>query len=271
MILDTEVIVACYQKPDYLRLVLQTVAQQEWPPASVCIADDGSGNAVQNAVEEFKDSHSQFAIRHVWQEDLGFRKNAILNQAILSSKLQYLIFIDNDCLMHPGFIRRHAELAKKHQFLTGSLIRLSSRVTRKLLTSGNVTWGDKRRLKGWRPRNYSEFLKSSPLNVKLMGVLDACSPVRTSWAGCNSSGFRDEILAVNGFDETMGYGGGDKEFGVRLKNSGVKGRHVRYSAPLYHMDHERGYIDEETLRKNREKIRRARWEKRVWAKHGIEQ
>jgi len=69
----------------------------------------------------------------------------------------------------------------------------------------------------------------------------------------------------------MGYGGGDKEFGVRLKNSGVKGRHVRYSAPIYHLDHERGYVDEDTLRINREKIKQARREKRIWAKHGIEQ
>ena len=269
--MDTEIIVACYKKPDYLQLVLQTIAQQEWPPASVCIADDGSGSAVQKVIQEFKELHPQLAVRHVWQEDLGFRKNAILNQAILSSELQYLIFIDNDCLLHPGFIKRHVELAKRQQFLTGSLIRLSSQLTMGLLTSGNVVWSEKGTLKGWTPRNYSEFLKSSPLHVKLMGVLDACSPIRTSWAGCNSSSFRDEILAVNGFDETMGYGGGDKEFGVRLKNSGVKGRHLRYSAPVYHLDHDRGYSDEKTMSENRAKIVAARREKRVWARHGIKQ
>ena len=109
------------------------------------------------------------------------------------------------------------------------------------------------------------------MNVKLMSMLDACSPVKKSWAGCNSSGFRDDILAVNGFDETIGYGGGDKEFGVRMKNSGVKGRHVRYSAPVYHLDHDRAYADEQVQRKNGEKIARARRERRVWTKHGIRQ
>ena len=271
MIMDAELIIACYQKPDYLRLVLQTVAQQEFPPVSVCLADDGSDSSVRNVLDEFAQLHSKFAVRHVWQKDLGFRKNAILNQAILSSEMQYLIFIDNDCLMHPGFIRRHVKIAKKGLFLTGSVIRLNPRITRELLMSGRVVWSEKRTLNGWRPQNYSEFLKSSPLNVKLMGLLDVCSPVRTSWAGCNSSGFRDEILAVNGFDETMGYGGGDKEFGVRLKNSGVRGRHIRYSAPVYHLDHGRGYVSEKELCKNRDKIIAARRERRVWTQHGIEQ
>ena len=269
MIENTELIIACYQKHDYLRLVLQTVVQQEWQPVSVCIADDGSGSAVRNVVEMFKEQHPEFAVRHVWQEDLGFRKNTILNKAVMSSERQYLIFVDNDCLLHPGFVRRHVELAERNCFLTGSLIRLSVQFTKDLLLSGNVVWNGKRTLKGWRPRNYSEFLKSSPLKVEFMSILDACSPVRKSWAGCNSSGFRDEILAVNGFDETMGYGGGDKEFGVRMKNSGVKGRHVRYSAPVYHLEHGRAYADERMQRENGEKIARARRERRVWTKHGI--
>ena len=271
MIENTELIIACYQKHDYLRLVLQTVAQQEWPPVSVCIADDGSDCAVRKVVETFREQHPGLTVRHVWQEDLGFRKNTILNKAVMSSQQQYLIFIDNDCLIHPSFVKRHVELSERNYFLTGSLIRLSFQFTKNLLLSGNVAWNRKRKLKGWRPRNYSEFLKSSPLNVKLMSILDACSPVRKSWAGCNSSGFRDEILAVNGFDETMGYGGGDKEFGVRMKNSGVLGRHVRYSAPVYHLEHDRAYVDERMQQENGEKIARARREARVWTKHGIAQ
>ena len=271
MIGDTELIIACYQKPEYLRLVLQTVVHQESRPASVCIADDGSGSEVSGVINDFTELHSNLVVRHVWQKDLGFRKNTILNKAISSSDRRYLIFIDDDCLMHPDFIKRHVTHAKKGRFLTGSLIRLSTQFTRNLLVGGRVDWSRKRTLKGWSPRSYSEFLKSSPMNLKFMSALDALSPVRTSWAGCNSSGFRDEILAVNGFDETMGYGGGDKEFGVRLKNSGVEGRHVRYSAPLYHLSHDRGYVDEQTLRVNREKIIAARREGRVWTKYGIKQ
>ena len=271
MIRDTELIIACYQKPEYLRLVLQTVVQQEFRPASVCIADDGSESEVLGVINEFTELHSNLVVRHVWQKDLGFRKNTILNKAISSSERRYLIFIDDDCLMHPGFVKRHVNLAKKSRFLTGSLIRLSTQFTKNLLASGSVDWSKKQTLKGWSPQSYSEFLKSSPMNLNFMSTLDALSPMRTSWAGCNSSGFRDEILAVNGFDETMGYGGGDKEFGVRLKNSGVVGRHVRYCAPLYHLSHDRGYVDEQTLRVNREKIIVARREGRVWTKHGINQ
>ena len=266
---DTELVVTCYQKPEHLRLVLQTVVQQELPPASICIADDGSGAGVSCVVNEFRELHPNFSIRHVWQEDLGFRKNMILNKSITSSVRQYLIFIDDDCLIHPRFVKRHVELAQTNRFLTGSIIRLSAHFTKKLLVGGDVVWSDKKRLKGWKPQSYSEFLKSSPMDVRFMSLLDVCSPVRTSWAGCNSSGFREEMLAVNGFDETMGYGGGDKELGVRLKNSGLKGCHVRYSAPVYHLHHERTYVNEEMLRANRDKIIAARREKRAWAEYGI--
>ncbi len=38
-------------------------------------------------------------------------------------------------------------------------------------------------------------------------------------------------------------GGGDKDLGVRLANSGVRGQHLRFTAPLVHLDHPRGYAD----------------------------
>ena len=67
----------------------------------------------------------------------------------------------------------------------------------------------------------------------------------------------------------MAYGGEDKEFGARLTNAGVRGRHLRYSAPLYHLDHERGYVDRQMVSKNREIIVETRRNRRVRTEHGI--
>ena len=90
-----------------------------------------------------------------------------------------------------------------------------------------------------------------------------------NWCGGNGSAYRDAILAVNGLDETMKYGGGDKEFGIRLANSGVKGRHLRFTAPLVHLDHPRGYKDPEKIRAHRLKIAEARRTGKIWAEAGI--
>ena len=45
---------------------------------------------------------------------------------------------------------------------------------------------------------------------------------------------------------------------MRLTNAGVRGRHLRYTAPLVHLDHPRGYGDPEKMRRTGEMIRAVR-------------
>lgn len=56
---------------------------------------------------------------------------------------------------------------------------------------------------------------------------------------------------VNGFDERMKYGGLDAEFGWRLKNAGIRAKQIRYSAICVHLDHARGYVNDEDWKRNR--------------------
>ncbi len=76
----------------------------------------------------------------------------------------------------------------------------------------------------------------------LAAILNFGTTTRPTWNGNNSSGWRDDILAVNGFDERMKYGGLDRELGERLENAGVHGVHIRYSTVVLHLDHPRGYV-----------------------------
>ena len=62
---------------------------------------------------------------------------------------------------------------------------------------------------------------------------------------------RNVVLATNGFDERMQYGGQDREFGERLMNMGIKARQVRYRCSCAHLDHGRGYARPESIAKNR--------------------
>jgi GT2 family glycosyltransferase len=269
----SELIVATYNSPRALRLCLASVARQTVLPDSIAIADDGSGPETAAAIAGFAAAHSELAVRHVWQEDRGFRKAAILNKAIATSEAEFLIFIDGDVMIHPGFIARHIALARPDRYSSGSLIRLDAEATA-AVTEADVVEGRVFDL-GWLRRHRAfdrpgTWLKAMPFPMPVQAALDVLSPVQRAWGGANASAFRAAILAVNGFDETMRWGGGDKDLGVRLANGGVRGQHLRFTAPLVHLDHPRGYADPDHKRANRERLRARRRDGQAWTADGIE-
>jgi glycosyltransferase involved in cell wall biosynthesis len=269
----TELIASTYQSPRALTLCLTSVAAQGVRPGSICVADDGSGPETAAAIAAFRAAHPELAVRHVWHEDRGFEKAAILNKAIASSEADFLVFIDGDVLIHPEFVARHLELARPGRFSTGSLIRLDAAatalVTPELVASGVVFE------RGWLREHRAidrlgTWLKTMPFPKPVMNALEVATPVQKALCGANASLFRADALKVNGFDESIKYGGGDKEFGVRLINAGVEGRHLRYTAPLVHLDHPRGYADPDLMRAQRARVKAARRAGLAWAADGIE-
>ena len=176
-------------------------------------------------------------------------------------------------LIHPCFLARHLELARPGRFSTGSLIRLdeatSAEVTPELIRDGTVFRRDWLWAHGAIDR-LGTWLKTMPLPKPALDVLEVLTPVQKALGGANASLFRADTLRVNGFDESIKYGGGDKEFGARLINAGVRGRHLRYTAPLVHLEHPRGYRDPEKVRRYREMIRAVRRSGVAWTDHGIE-
>ena len=86
--------------------------------------------------------------------------------------------------------------------------------------------------------------------------MNAISPAKRTWNGHNSSGWKEDIISVNGFDERMQYGGEDCELGDRLVNNGLKPIQIRYSAICVHLHHSRDYKNQESIDKNKS-IRKA--------------
>jgi GT2 family glycosyltransferase len=250
--MQTELIIATYNNPRSLALCLESVRAQKVLPQSIAFADDGSRDETRAVIDGF--AVPGVTVRHVWHPDDGFRKCEILNKAIASSGAEYLIFIDGDVMMHPGFIARHLTCARRGRYMTGSLIRLdqaaTDAVTGDMVQRGQVFDRSWLRRVGAIDR-VSTWLKTSPLPLPVMALLDRLSPVRASLCGANASAFRDEIVAVGGYDQRMVYGAEDKELGARLANNGTRGAHLRYTAPLVHLDHKRGYVTEEGRARNR--------------------
>ncbi len=271
--MKTELILSTYNNPRSLQLCLDSVRQQKPGCDSICVADDGSGPDTAKVIDDFRTQNPNLNVRHIWHEDRGFEKGQILNKAILSSDAEYLVFIDGDVMIRSDFVSRHLELARQGWFSTGSLIRLDTQatasVTTKMVTDGTVFD------RGWLRANRAlgspmVWLKSAPLPKGLLSLLEIISPVRRSLCGANASVFRSDLMRINGYDETIKYGGQDKELGERLKNAGLRGRHVRYTAVLVHLDHSRGYLDVEKRQRHKKMIHDVRGSERFWTDYGIQ-
>lgn len=269
---DVEVIVTTYNNPVALHYTLLGLYVQSVQAFDLCIADDGSGEETRGVVERWREYFGADRFRHVWHPDNGFAKNQILNKAIASSSAQYLVFLDGDCIPCPGYLQRHLALRQPGQFVSGSLIRMPWSVnpilSDELVSSGTIfslTW---LRTHECIDR-IGTRLKVATLPLWLSNFLEKISPVKIVWNGCNSAGWRQDILRVNGFDETMLYGSEDVEMGVRMNNAGVRGRHIRYSAPVLHIEHKRGYADPAVAASNKRYMKSVRRSGKRWTANGI--
>ena len=99
------ILLATYNWPQALKLCLESLATQTDHHFEIIIADDGSTESTKQIINAFQSTHS-LSITHLWQEDQGFRKTKILNQAIEAAKGDYLIFLDGDCLVQPDLDRK---------------------------------------------------------------------------------------------------------------------------------------------------------------------
>jgi glycosyltransferase involved in cell wall biosynthesis len=244
------VVFTTYNRPHDLERVLAGYARQTHRLFEIVIADDGSGDATRECIMSARDRWD-LDIRHVWHEDTGFRKCTILNRAVLEADADYLIFTDGDCIPHPEFVRGHVALARPGCFVSGGCVRLGAAAT------GAVTTDDVLAGRAFEQRWLQSHGESALTLRKLAlsaepwrGFMNALTTTRPTWNGHNSSTWREEVLAVNGFDERLGYGGLDREFGERLERCGMKGIQARYSLICLHLDHPRPYRAREIMDAN---------------------
>ncbi|WP_255554135.1 glycosyltransferase family 2 protein [Mesonia aestuariivivens] len=248
--LKVSVILSTYNSESWLEKVLWGYEQQTNRDFEVVIADDGSKKPTIDLIDKLKTKLS-YSIQHIWHKDDGFQKSKILNKSILAAKADYLVMSDGDCIPRKDFIETHLNFRKKGYFLSGGYfmlpLEISESITKEDIISQNcfqVNWLKNRGLKT------SFKNKKLQTNLFIQGFLNNLTPTNASWNGHNASGWKEDILAVNGFDERMQYGGQDRELGERLFNYGIKSKQIRYSAICLHLDHPRGYKTQESIDKN---------------------
>ncbi len=263
------VIISTYNSPEWLEKVLWGYSVQRHSDFEILIADDGSGGEIRERIDQLR-RLTGLEIRHVWHEDEGYRRQTILNKAIMESATPYLIFTDGDCIPRKDFLSVHIEHAEKGRFLSGGYCKLPMNLS-KLISKDDIlqqrsfdfSWLSKNGLRGSSQRrkltargNWGKFL-------------DFVTPASPTFNNCNSSAWRDDIISVNGYDERMQYGGADREIGERLSNAGIAGKQIRHQAIVIHLDHHRGYKTEESVRKNIAIRKEVNRNKTNWTPYGI--
>jgi len=261
-------IISFYNRLDYLRLIFAALDKQTFRDFEVITADDGSSEDVVRTIEELTCSY-EFPILHLWHEDKGFRKNKILNRAVMSSESDYLIFIDGDCIPHPEFIKEHYENSEEKTALTGRRVNLSSRLTSELdedkIRSGypekallnimkdSIIGDTKDAEKGIYVRH---TILRSTFNKKQRGLL-----------GCKFSVHKKDMLEINGFDEryTSPSVGEDSDIEYRLKLNGVKVKSLNNIAVQYHLYHKL----QERPQQNLDLFEQVKKEKKSYTDYGI--
>ncbi len=247
-------------------------SQQTYGNFEIVIADDGSKSDTADLVNRMR-GETGLDIKHVWQKDSGFRKCRILNKAIINATADYLLISDGDCIPRRDFVEVHVRNAAPGYFLSGTYYKLplstSELINKDDILSGrcfDLEW----LLAHGLPRKPYRNLRLTASDVQAR-ILHRLTTTRCNFKGSNASLWRRDALAVNGFDERMEWGGLDREFGVRLVNSGIRPRRVWYSAVCIHLDHTRGYKNPAIVSANRTLRKYAARNKLIRTEHGITQ
>ena len=213
-------------------------------PDEVMIADDGSGVETKETIGRLAtDLKDRFPVRHVWQEDIGFRKPKILNETVRQSTGDYLIFIDGDCMAHRQFVHSHITFSAPFSILSGKRVDIGQNLTEKLLKAGHpvvslrpvLVW-DALFGRAIRSRKVEEAIRVE--NRMLRRALHRDRITDDGVWGCNFSLYKDLFLAINGCDEDFLDGSiEDNDLGIRVLNQGGKLRSVRNYAIIFHLWH----------------------------------
>jgi len=257
-------IISTYKRPDALRLVFNSIMRQSILPDEIIVGDDGSGTKTADLIKEYQ-SKFTIPLKHVWQEDKGFRVASIRNKAIKAALFQYIIEIDGDIVLHEKFIESHINFRRKGLFLQGHRALINSALTKKAIKNNILDFSF-----------FSLNLKNRKNTLHNLFFANIFSRISKNHIGMKAgviSFWKEDALAINGFDEDfVGWGKEDTEFAMRLLNLGNKRKDLRFCAVGYHLDHGKSNknLQSDNYKRNVNKLNETIKNNLVRCKNGIE-
>jgi glycosyltransferase involved in cell wall biosynthesis len=256
------VVVAVYGRDDLLERIFVSLESQSFGDFEVVLADDGSGPRMAELVARWQ-GRFRHPILHAWHEDQGFRKTIIVNRAVSSSRGDYLVFIDGDCILPHRFLERHHLRRRPRQALSGRRVMMDQAISPRLTLEAVRSRCLERPSFWWR--HVKPHDRRNGIYAPWLYGLRGGFSRRYEILGSNFSLHRADFMRVNGYDERIvGRGLEDENLRARLLNGGVAVRCIAQEAIQYHCNHDSGSFVHEAGT-----VARFGGTTEAWTAHGI--
>ncbi|HYF67589.1 MAG TPA: glycosyltransferase [Ohtaekwangia sp.] len=246
--MKVSLIISVYKNVSDLKVILDGLRFQTLSDFEVIISEDGNDTDMRKFIQDYD---WRWSVHHIHQPDHGWRKNKALNQAILKSRGDYLIFIDGDCVLHHRFIEHHVQFAKPNRILAGKRVKLGpgySALFRnnivELKELENRIAREFKSLKHDGGRFFEEGIYINPHGwLRIIPKLRRMKHLK----GCNMSFYRHAIERINGFDEdyVLPAVGEDADLAWRFRILNYEMFSLRNIAIQYHLHHPENWISQD--------------------------
>jgi glycosyltransferase involved in cell wall biosynthesis len=235
------VIVATYEWPNALDIVLRALSEQRDQEFDVVVSDDGSGSDTADVVEKWSASTFSGRIRHAWQPDDGYRRARALNLGASVARGTHLAYIDGDSLPRRRFVEAVKRALLPGWFLAGKRVNLGRTTTERVFAEQLPIWR-------WPAL---VLIARVPRDVGRPGFLVPLRDRRRPWRSGQSefrppfnrygSPFvvaREDFERVNGFDTRFeGWGQEDEDIALRLRRARLRCGWPGPKSTLLHLWH----------------------------------
>ena len=232
------VIVTVYNRFEYVRNVLKCLIGQTQPIYELIFADDGSKENLFDAIKDLI-PECNFRIKHVYQEDVGFRLARSRNNAARVSDGDYLVFLDQDVIFPDDFLQKVVSRASLGRLVYCKPIMSdnSQKIKFQNILDANGKYNElyesvrkeqkELKKKVYRKDRFYNFLYTLKLRnrgAKLSGMFFSL--------------YKSDFVKINGFDENyQGWGYEDDDFCNRLFKAGIKTFPLNFDMYPIHMYH----------------------------------
>lgn len=248
--IKVSIIVAVYKDIEALDLIVCALKKQTYKNFEVVIVEDNNSQAMKDYIS----SIIGLDVKHTFQEDNGIQKTRSINNGILESEGDYLVFIDGDCIPYSTFIEAHVKLSEANFIVSGRRCNLGPKYAH-LLRAKLISPIKLERTFIYKfpfialdaiERHAEAGIYVSPNSFIYNRFIKNRNGTKNI-VGCNYSCFKTDMLKINGYDE--GYGessvGDDTDLEWRFKAAGLKIKSARNVANMFHLYHGRTSRNEE--------------------------
>lgn len=222
-------VVITYNWPQALALVLRALARQSVLADEIIVTDDGSRDDTRKLLAATAQDYPTRLV-HLWQPDDGARMSRARNRGIAAANGDYVIFLDGDMVAHRHFIADHRAFAQRGCFVQGSRVLTGERCAQRLLAQQQLDLGF-----------FSPDIRARRHTLRLPALARAYARPHLRERGiksCNWGFWRNDLIALNGFNEAMtGWGFEDNELVARAFHLGLRRRDLRFSGLAVHLWH----------------------------------